>query len=153
MSKSIIVTVDLDEESLASAVERAVTEVAIQRMNDRITTIVGGVAATIVDEEIRASIRGHVETLISEGWNKTDGYGFPTERNRGAKITIAERLNEVLSPSGAYNSRTVGNIVDECIKSMLSNEKEWAIKRFRETVEGVISAKLKESLRDALGLR
>lgn len=120
---------------------------------------IAGLADVIVREQfdvaIKDRINAAVDEALAEGWQKTDSYGCAV----GPKIDLKGRISEALTkPDGGYGRPTLVDMkikesVTKALDQSFAAEIEAAKKRVRAEIEGVLSGKVTEALKGALGIR
>lgn len=129
-------------------IDRVIRETVVAQVRKRLDESI----ATITKEHVAAAI----ESIMAEGWRKTNNYGEPT----GPKMTLRDRISEQLtSVRDSYNNRKpwIDELIEKHVSSAFAAEFakqiEEARTKFRSMLDGTIAAKLQESLKSALGLR
>jgi hypothetical protein len=110
------------------------------------------------DETIQARVTAAVDDVLAAGWAVTDGYG----NRRGDNVDLKGRISELLTKqeSSGYNEpkRTVAEqiakkIINDAFHATFQPELERARLALRAQVDGIVSARLNETLKSALGLK
>ncbi len=128
-------------------IDRVIRETVIAQIRKRL------------DETILAITKEHIttaiESILAEGWQKTDDYG----QARGPKLTLKDRIAEqIASVRDQYNRKTwldelVQKRLEETFTKEFAKPIEEAKAKFRSMLDGTIAAKLQEALKSSLGLR
>lgn len=132
------------------------------RLDQRIADVITKRVQRAVDEQVTKVTEEHVKAavaaVLAEGWQKTDGYGSPS----GPKMTIKDRVGETLTKlqGDSYHSNRknlVDAIIEQAVATALKTEFDKVIAdardKFKAQIDSVVSAKLNETLKSALGLR
>lgn len=127
------------ERSGLEAIEERVREIAEERVKDKLDEIAESALAPLVAE------------VIATGWPRTNSYGEPV----GNRIGVRERIGELLGV-GRRDGRS-GDWLDqrlhEALNGEFKKEIEAARAKFRAALDEALTAKLRDTLREALGLR
>jgi hypothetical protein len=107
-----------------------------------------------VDEILEETIRPTVERCVADGWTMTDQWGRP-QKTLSLQDRVTAWLDEKYDSyrSGTRLQKIVEDKVNEALSKELAAELTRARDAFRAQVDGVLQAKLGESLRAALGLK
>jgi len=99
-------------------------------------------------------VEAEVRQVIEEGWQKTDDYGTP----KGETLTLKHRVSEILNArTDSYQRETriekmAREAIEKALDKVFKDEIEKARVAFRAQIDGVLQAKLRESLATSLGL-
>ncbi len=124
-----------------------VRELLTKRIEAAVSARVEAFTFDQVDVEVRK--------VIDEGWKRTDEYGTPV----GEKLTLKDRVSQILnSRKDNYKRETrveelAREAIETALKKVFDAEIEKARISFRAQIDGVLQAKLRESLAGALGLK
>ncbi len=149
---------------LASRIGEAFEKKLEASLDEQLAGLLDAAGRKICDEKIRE----RVDAIVAKGWAQTDSWGNPT----GAPKTFEARVHEWLfAKSGSYSSSKtrIEEIFDEALRDAMLGRPDHrgtrpegggilgaivldAAKTFRAQVDNLMSAKLQESLRSALGL-
>jgi hypothetical protein len=126
------------------------------RLDKAIDAAVGGAMVRLVDEQVALKVAEACEAVITQGWQETNGYGEPTGKITTLKERIAGWLNA--RESGYSNSPTrieklMSEMIGRWLQKDFAKELDAAREAFKKQVDAVVTAKLGESLKAALGLR
>lgn len=114
-----------------------------------------------VDEAVRAAageiVREKVEPIIDaqlkEGWPVTDSYGRPNGR-----VTVESLVASELTKADNYDreswiNKQVKAQISKLVDAALKAELDAARAKLRAELDGVLKAKIAETIRDAVGLK
>lgn len=121
----------------------------------KISEVATSYTRNAIDEKIKVRISEAVDAVLAEGWQRTDEYGTA----RGPKVGLKERISELMLKAGSSYDRD--NAIDKQIKasvsSVLTNEFQKEIDaakaKVRAELDSVLSGKVTEALKSAMGLR
>lgn len=145
----------------ASRIEGIVAELVTSRVlkdanaEHRIQQLVEKAVNDVVGEKFKERICAEVESVLAEGWYKTDSYG--TRQN--TKLTLKDRIGELLnSVTDNYQGRKKwidaaieGNVSHHMTKEFAA-EMDAAKQSFRAKVDALLTTKIIEGMREAFGL-
>lgn len=143
-----------DENRIVSMVVESLVRRAWKRAEERVADAIAARVDDRVNEILEETIRPTVEKCVADGWTMTDQWG-----RKEKTLSLQDRVISWLD--GQYDSYRKGTrlqkIVEDHVTKAINEDLAGELKRakdaFREQLDGVLQAKLKESLRDALGLR
>jgi hypothetical protein len=98
-------------------------------------------------------MRGVLEEIIADGWQRTNNYGEAV----GPKLGFRERATkELFEPTGCNRARPIDDLFRETLNAALNKELGEVIKQataqFRALVDETLQGKLRDALKSALGL-
>jgi uncharacterized membrane protein YheB (UPF0754 family) len=140
-------------------IERDVAEQLTDRLrnglDDKLTRMAEQALGSAVDSMMRERCKAELERVLEEGWRKTDTYG----NAQGPKVTLRERIGEILlNKQSNYSSQhwldeTVKREVQSLLAGPFKEEIAKAQASFRVQVDSLLTGKIAEGLRKALGLQ
>jgi len=155
MSKPITLTVDGYE---AQQIQERVAELLAAQAAEKLDEMIASIARETIESKMAAyadkEARAAVEEVLAEGWSETNTYG----ERVGQKLTLKDRVSKHLfSARSNYDRKTrIDEFFDDTIAKAMREELGAVIKdattKFRAQVDGVMTAKLAETLRKSLGL-
>jgi hypothetical protein len=152
---------NLDEVKLTSMVVERVWErlyeFADKAIQDEFKARLGEYAYQRIDAVGQEEIRKRVVEALETGFRRTNSFGEPT----GETITLKERLAAMLSKAESSGYRETQTVVDritreeieKALRGAFATEISNAAKAFRAKVDAVLTGKLTEALKQAMGLR
>ena len=127
-------------------------------LDEKIEEAVRSMVEAALDGAIKARIAEEVDRVLADGWVKTDEYGHPDVR--AGKVTLKDRVNQALTrtANSSYDRRTqvdqlAADAIDRALKGPFGQEIEAARAKFKAEIDGLVAAKLNETIKSALGLR
>lgn len=140
---------DLHERLVRAMVERYHDELAAH-VRERVEAAVDERLSRLADEHLREA----VAQIVREGFQQTNSYGEAT----GPRVTLKDRIGQYLAGRDSYDRKSridavFEKLLGEALNRELGEELKRAREAFRAQVDGVLQAKLTESLRSALGLK
>lgn len=128
------------------------------RKTDKVRALLDEQIAAKVSERIKdvtlVELEGEVRNVIAKGWQKTDEFGNPS-----GSITLSGLVIKILNTKeGDYGRSTriekwIQEAIEKALREVFAKEIEAARAAFKAQLDGVLQAKLAETLRAALGLK
>lgn len=121
---------------------------------DRIRRLVESAIDRVVNDQFELRIRSEVEAVLAEGWRQTDEYGT----RRGEKVSLRDRVGALLGQRErdgyrrSWADETIKKAIDDLMSKSFVKEIEDMQKKFREQANELLTAKIADGLRSALGL-
>lgn len=155
-SKGIVLTIDgYDAGRIEGAVVERLAAMYAKDLAQRGAVKVDKILSGALEIFIATKLGAAAESVLDEGWHRTDEYGVRT----GNKITLKDRIGEMLSKKNSNYSNSqswIDRVVDEKVSALLTHtfkrELDEATSRFRKQVDELLAGKIAEGLRSALGL-
>lgn len=147
-----------DEGTIKDRVIASLTELTRRSLAQTLETTMKEQLQELVAEVSRQKVEALIDKTLAEGWKTTNRYG----EEDGKVETIKERIAAVLEKKekaryDAPEKGIVDRIIEQTVASHLDKEfkvvVEEAKERFKESVDKVVTVKLTETLKSALGLR
>lgn len=138
-------------------IEHTIDDAIRAAVKKQLAELIDKRAAKVIDDVVQEMVRPRIELLLNEGWHTYGSYGSP-----GPRVTLAQCIADWFKAgnSDSYNrnsERAIGAIITNAIsahlKSGFDKEMADAQKQFRARVDELLSGKIAEGLRAALGLR
>lgn len=143
-----------DETRISNAVLERVTQNIAKKLeqavSQQLATAVDAAVARVLDGKILAE----AERVLTEGWQVTDTYG----RSTGQKVTFPDRVHQLLTKSNSYGGQSsleklIESLVDKALNKELKPEIDAAKLKVQELLNGTLSAKLLQAMKEGVGLR
>ena len=132
----------------------SLTEIIEKTVIKRVQRAVDEQVTKVTEEHVKAA----VAAVLAEGWQKTDNYGSPSGPKMDIKARVGETLTKLQGDSYSSNRKNlVDAIIEQAVAATLKTEFDKVIAdardKFKSMIDGVVTAKLNETLKSALGLR
>jgi hypothetical protein len=128
-----------------------------ERFDDKLNALADKVLATAIDAAVErvvdAKILEQAEVILREGWTATDDYGHAKK-----KVTFAERVHGLLTRVDSFHGKSklddlVEALVADALNKQLKPEVDAAKAKVQELLNGTLSAKLLQAMKEGVGLR
>lgn len=140
-------------------VVQAVTAALEAHFEDKVRELASKKLEAAIDKVCREMSRDAVAVAIKkaldEGWTRTNEYG----EGRGPKITLKDRISEILTERDKYSSNrtwletVVKEKIDEALKGDLGKDVAAAREKFRKMLDETVMASWLKTMKEALGVR
>lgn len=142
-----------DEERMLDMMAEKLVERAANELDKRVADAVEAAVASTAEKLARERLEAECERVLTEGWQKTDQYGAP----QGKVMSLKDRMSEMLNRTTGYNSQ---RWADELIQKAMTDhfgrafrdESNALLNKFRAQADELLSSKIAEMLKSALGL-
>ncbi len=153
-----MVTEEGDEGVDTYARRSALAESLRKSTSAMIAKLSGDVVREHFDDTIKARIAGAVDDVLAAGWTRTDSYGNAT----GERLDLKGRISEIITdkkeerygqPKLTLSEKLVKDQIEKTLNRELTSEIEAARKSLRSQLDAVVSGKVAETIKTALGLK
>lgn len=131
---------------LAKALESAVKE--------RIGKLAEEMVRSHFDDVIKARIDAAVDAVLAAGWQETNRYGEAA----GVKLDLKARIGQQITGKDSYSHKSrIDELVEKTVRDVthgeFNKEIEAAKAKVRQQLDAVLSGKVAEALKQAMGLK